>query len=53
MVFLVLIVRYVQFALQSTERTPLSLLFLAIGIALLAIALYLTARHVPPGKEPS
>jgi uncharacterized membrane protein YqhA len=41
-VFLILIVRYFQYALESPIKTPLDLLYLAIGIALIAVALYLT-----------
>jgi uncharacterized membrane protein YqhA len=45
-VFLILIVRYFEYALESTPGTPLDLLYLAIGIALIALALYLTQeRH--------
>jgi uncharacterized membrane protein YqhA len=51
-VFLILIVRYFQYALESTPATALDLLYLAIGIALIAIALYLTKeKHAPPGTE--
>jgi uncharacterized membrane protein YqhA len=52
-VFLILVVRYFQFALQNTERSSQSLLFLAVGIVLIAIALYLTTRHrrgEPPAR---
>jgi uncharacterized membrane protein YqhA len=48
-VFLILIVRYFQYALESTIETPIDLLYLAIGIALIAVALYLTrGKHDPP-----
>ena len=51
-VFLILIVRYFEYALESTPSTPLDLLYLAIGIALIAIALYLTKeKHAPPGAD--
>jgi len=43
-VFLILIVRYFEYALQSAIGGPLDLLYLAIGIALVALALYLTNR---------
>jgi uncharacterized membrane protein YqhA len=43
-VFLILIVRYFEYALESTPRTPLDLLYLAIGIALIAVSLYLTKQ---------
>jgi uncharacterized membrane protein YqhA len=48
-VFLILIVRYFEFALQSEISTSLELLYLAVGIALVALSLYLTARtgHAP------
>jgi uncharacterized membrane protein YqhA len=44
-IFLILVVRYFQFALQQPLRTPLELLYLAIGVALIAGSLYLTSRH--------
>jgi uncharacterized membrane protein YqhA len=43
-VFLILVVRYFEYALQSQVTTPLDLLYLAIGIALIALSLYLTNR---------
>lgn len=43
-VFLILIVRYFEYALQSSIGGPLDLLYLAVGIALVALALYLTNR---------
>jgi len=43
-VFLILIVRYFEFALQSEIGSPIDLLYLAIGIALVALSLYLTGR---------
>jgi uncharacterized membrane protein YqhA len=43
-VFLILIVRYFEFALQSEVNGPLDLLYLALGIALVALSLYLTGR---------
>jgi uncharacterized membrane protein YqhA len=43
-VFLILVVRYFEYALQSEIRSPLDLLYLAIGIALIAFSLYLSAR---------
>lgn len=48
-VFLILIVRYFQFALASDELagSPLDLLYLALGIALIGLALYLTSRRAP------
>ena len=48
-VFLILIVRYFQYVLESTIETPLEVLYLAIGIALVAVALYLT--QVKRGAE--
>jgi len=41
-VFLILIVRYFEFALDSEVHGPLDLLYLAVGIALVALSLYLT-----------
>ena len=41
-VFLILIVRYFEFALESQVQTPLDLLYLAVGIALIALSLFLT-----------
>jgi hypothetical protein len=49
---LILIVRYFQYALESTPSAPLDLLYLAIGIALVAVSLYLTREkhETPPGQ---
>ncbi len=44
-VFLILIVRYFQYALDTPIGVPLDLLYLAIGIALIAVSLYLTGAH--------
>jgi len=44
-VFLILIVRYFEYALQATINAPIDLLYLAIGIALVAVSLYLTSSH--------
>jgi uncharacterized membrane protein YqhA len=44
-VFLILIVRYFQYALDATISAPLDLLYLAVGIALIALSLYLTNRR--------
>ena len=41
-IFLILIVRYFEYALQRELSTELDLLYLAVGIALIAVALYLT-----------
>jgi uncharacterized membrane protein YqhA len=47
-VFLILIVRYFQYALEASIANSLDLLYLAIGIALVAISLYLTKeKHAP------
>jgi uncharacterized membrane protein YqhA len=47
-VFLILIVRYFQYALESEVGSPLDLLYLAVGIALVAVSLYLTqGKHGP------
>lgn len=52
-VFLILVVRYFEYALQSAVTTPLDLLYLAIGIALIALSLYLTNRgdHGSPDTD--
>ena len=55
-VFLILIVRYFQYALEAEIHSALDLLYLAVGIALIAIALYLTKdkhdkRAEPPRNE--
>lgn len=52
-VFLILIVRYFQFTLEHEPQSPLELLELAVGIALIALALYLTGRapHVNGAAE--
>ena len=47
-VFLILIVRYFQYALEASIEKPIDLLYLAIGIALIAVSLYLTKdKHSP------
>jgi uncharacterized membrane protein YqhA len=43
-VFLILVVRYFEYALQAEIKTPLDLLYLAVGIALIALSLYLSSR---------
>lgn len=43
-VFLILVVRYFEFALQQHLNTPLEVLELAVGIALIGLSLYLTSR---------
>jgi uncharacterized membrane protein YqhA len=43
-VFLILIVRYFEFALQSEIESAIELLYLAVGIALVALSLYLTSK---------
>ena len=48
-IFLFLIVRYFEYALQMSIATSLDLLFIAIGIVLIALALYLTNRHPQTG----
>ncbi len=47
-VFLILIIRYFEYAIDSKIESPLDLLYLAIGIALIATALYLTKHKEPP-----
>jgi len=53
-VFLILVVRYFQFALEAPVHGPLDLLFLAIGIALVALSLFLTRyvgeKDLPPTR---
>ncbi len=44
-VLLILIVEFLQFALGLHPNSMLDLLYLAIGIALIGVALYLTSRH--------
>ncbi|MBD5657528.1 MAG: YqhA family protein [Candidatus Eremiobacteraeota bacterium] len=41
-IFLVLIVRYFEFALEAPVNGSVDLLYLAVGIALVAVSLYLT-----------
>jgi uncharacterized membrane protein YqhA len=41
-IFLILIVRYFEYALDSEVKSTIDLLYLAVGIALIAGALYLT-----------
>jgi uncharacterized membrane protein YqhA len=50
-VFLILIVRYFQYALQATIGAPIDLLYLAIGIALVALALYLTNHQAERASD--
>ena len=44
-VLLVLIVEFLQYALGAHYTSALDLLYLAIGIALIGVALYLTSKH--------
>jgi uncharacterized membrane protein YqhA len=44
-VLLVLIVEFLQYALGAHYASALDLLYLAIGIALIGVALYLTSKH--------
>ncbi len=44
-ILLILIVRYFEFALHREPATPLDLLYLAIGIALVGLALWFTRSH--------
>jgi hypothetical protein len=41
----VLIVEFLQYALGAHYTSALDLLYLAIGIALIGLALYLTSKH--------
>ena len=43
-VFLILLVRYFEYAVDQPINSALDLLYLAIGIGLVALAIYLTAR---------
>ncbi len=43
-VFLILVVLYFERALEATVDSPLDLLYLAVGVFLIAAALYLTTR---------
>jgi len=53
---LILVIRYFEFALQMPVRTPIDLLELAFGIALIAVALYFTKhffqRHANRSATP-
>ncbi len=51
-VFLILIVRYFQYALEAQIKAPLDLLYLAIGIALVAVSLYLTNHKFDKSDHP-
>jgi uncharacterized membrane protein YqhA len=51
-VFLILIVRYFEFALQSEIGSAIELLYLAVGIALVAVSLYLTGRSGHGSEDP-
>jgi len=44
LVFLILLVRYFEYALDQPINSTLDLLYLAIGIALVALSIFLTAR---------
>ena len=43
-VFLILLVKYFEYALRQDADSPLALLYLAIGILLVAIALWFTSK---------
>jgi uncharacterized membrane protein YqhA len=43
-IFLILVVKYFEFALEQHVEKPLDLLYLAIGITLIAASLYLTSK---------
>ncbi len=47
-IFLILIVRYFEYAVHRPVETAVDLLFLAVGIALIAVALYLTIPKARP-----
>lgn len=48
LVFLILVIRYFEFALQLPVTGPLDLLYIAVGVALIAVALYLTKHYFRP-----
>jgi uncharacterized membrane protein YqhA len=50
-IFLILIVRYFEYALEATIDTSLDLLYLAVGIALVALGLFLTKKKHDPSKS--
>jgi uncharacterized membrane protein YqhA len=50
-VFLILIVRYFEYALRSSTPDSLDLLYLAVGIALIALSLSLTGRVGHDGED--
>ncbi len=50
-VFLILVVRYFQFTLEHEPQTSIELLELAVGIALIALALFLTNRTQKASAE--
>jgi uncharacterized membrane protein YqhA len=51
-VFLILIVRYFEFALEAPVNGPLDLLYLAVGVALVALSLYLTRSPTERKRSP-
>jgi uncharacterized membrane protein YqhA len=50
-IFLILIVRYFEYALEATIDTSLDLLYLAVGIALVALGLFLTKKKNGSSKS--
>ncbi len=44
-IFLILVIRYFEWALKSQINTSLDLLYLALGLLLVAVALYVTGKH--------
>jgi len=44
-VLLILVVEFLQYTLGTHVTGALDLLYLAVGIALVAVAAYLTSRH--------
>ena len=47
-IFLILIVNYFEFVLDLKPQTPLDLLYLAVGIVLIALGIYLTKAKAMP-----
>ena len=50
-VLLILVVKFFEYALQLSFKTPLDLLYLAIGIVLVSAALYLSHGKSSPGDH--
>jgi uncharacterized membrane protein YqhA len=44
-VFLILLVRYFEYALELPVQTPTDLLYLAVGIGIVAFAIFIASRR--------